>query len=133
VFSFRTTTLSLGLVKSKSSFHRDPLLRNGQLLCFPFGQRPSPWDWSSPYPPYIKALSDGMVIDFFLYIKALSDGMVIDFFLYIKALSDGMVIDFFLYIKALSDGMDIVFFLYIKTLSDRMVIDFFLYIKTLSN
>ena len=41
-FSLRTTTLSLGLVKSRSSFHCDPLLRNGQLLCSPFGQRPSP-------------------------------------------------------------------------------------------
>jgi len=30
-FSFQTTTLSLGLVKSKSSFPHDPLLRIGQL------------------------------------------------------------------------------------------------------
>jgi len=46
------TTLSLGLVKSKSSFHRDPLLMNGQVLCSPFGQRPSPWEWLGPgYDP----------------------------------------------------------------------------------
>ncbi|QCD90277.1 hypothetical protein DEO72_LG4g1232 [Vigna unguiculata] len=41
------------------SLSRDRLLRNGQLLCSPFGQRPSPWDWSSPDPPFIKTLSNG--------------------------------------------------------------------------
>jgi len=52
-----------------------------------------------------------MVIDFFLYIKALYDGMVIDFsYVYIKVLSNGMVIEFsYVYIKALSDGMVIDF------------------------
>ena len=49
------------------SLSRDPLLRNGQLLCSPFGQRPSPWDWSSLDPPFIKALSDEMVIDFLMF------------------------------------------------------------------
>jgi len=40
-----------------------------------------------------------MVIDF-CYIKALSDGMVIDFpYVYIKALSNGMVIDFFVTLR----------------------------------
>ncbi|QCE00139.1 hypothetical protein DEO72_LG7g1425 [Vigna unguiculata] len=147
-------TLSLGLVKSRSSFHRDPLLGIGKVQILP-SSRPSPWDWSSSDPPLlttlslgmvtfcvllsdndpllgndqvrVMALSDGMVIDLFLYIKALYDGMVIDFFLYIKTLSDEMVIDFFLYIKALSDGMVIDFFLYIKTLSDGMVIDFLMF------
>ena len=45
-------TLSLGLVKSKSSFHHDPFLMNGQVLCSPFRQRPSPWEWLGPsYDP----------------------------------------------------------------------------------
>ena len=78
----------------------DPLLRIGQVqILF-----------------YIKALSDGMVIDFlmftsrpspmewslifFLHIKALSNGMVIDF-CHIKALSDGMVIDFLMFTSRL--------------------------------
>ena len=52
-------------------------------------------EWSLIFFVYIKALSDGMVIDFLVYIKAFSDGMVIYFLLHIKALSDGMVIDFF--------------------------------------
>ena len=65
-------------------------------------------EWSLIFFLYMKALSDGMVIDFLMFtarpspvewslfsffIKALYNGMVIDF-CHIKALSDGMVIDF---------------------------------------
>jgi len=99
-------------------------------MCSPFGQQPSPWDWSSSDPFFFlhqgPLLGIGQVQIFF-FIKALSDGMVIVFFLYIKTLSDGMVIDFFLFIKTLSDGMVIDFFLYIKALSDGMVIDFLMF------
>jgi len=62
-----------------------------------FTARPSPMEWSL-FSFFIKALSNGMVIDF-CHIKALSDGMVIDFLVYIKALSNGMVIKFFVTLR----------------------------------
>jgi len=58
--------------------------------------RPSPMEWSLIFFLYIKALSDGMVIDFLMFTSRPSPmEWSLIFFLYIKALSDGMVIDFF--------------------------------------
>jgi len=70
-------TLSLGMVNSCVLLsNNDPLLRNGQVHVllldndplFGIGQvkillssRPSPWDWSSPNPPFITTLSLWMV------------------------------------------------------------------------
>ena len=71
-FSFRTTTLSLGMVKSR--------------------YRPSPLEWSNQH--CIETLSMGLVIDSFA-IKALCKAMVIDFLVASRALCEAMVIDFF--------------------------------------
>jgi len=120
-----TKPISLGPL----SLSRDPLLRNGQLLCSPVGQRPSPWDWSSLDPPFIKTLSDGMVIDFFLYIKALSDGMVIDFLMFT---SRPFPMEWSLIFLCLHQGPlwwngHWFSYVYIKALFDGMVIDFLMF------
>jgi len=52
-------------------------------------------EWSLIFFLYIKAFSDGMVIDFHMLTSRPSPmEWSLIFFLYIKALSDGMVIDF---------------------------------------
>ena len=111
------------------SLSRDPLFRNGQLLCSPFGQQPSPWDWSSPDPPLIKALSDGMVIVFFLYIQTLSDGMVIDFLMFTSRPSpmEWSLIFLCLHQGPLRLNGHWFSYVYIKALSDGMVIDFLMF------
>jgi len=120
-----TKPISLGPL----SLSRDPLLRNGQLLCSPVGQRPSPWDWSSLDPPFIKTLSDGMVIDFFLYIKALFDGMVIDFLMFTSrpSLMEWSFIFLCLHQGPLWWNGHWFSYVYIKALSDGMVIDFLMF------
>ena len=96
MFSFRTTTLSLGLVKSRSSFHQGPLRWNGHWFSY----------------VYIKALSNGMVIDFLMFTSRPSPmewSLIFLYqgplrwnghwfsYLYIKTLSDGMVINFLMF------------------------------------
>ena len=142
MFSFRRTTLSLGLVKSRSSFHQGPLRWNGH--------------WY-PYV-YIKALSDRMVIGFLMFTSRPSPMEWSLIFLclhqgplrwndhwfsyvYIKTLSDGMVIGFLMFTSRPSPmEWSLIFlclhqgplrwnghwssYVYIKALSDGMVIDF---------
>jgi len=55
-------------------------------------------EWSLIFFLYIKALFDGMVIDFLMFTSRPSPmECSLIFFLYIKALSDGMVIDFLMF------------------------------------
>ena len=106
--------------------HQGPLRWNGHWFSL-FTSRPSPMEWSLIFFLYIKALSDGMVIDFLMFTSRPSPmEWSLIFFLYIKALSDGMVIDFLMFTSRPSPmEWSLIFFVYIKALSDGMVIDFF--------
>ena len=107
-----------------------------------FASRPSPMEWSlislclhqGPLRwnghwfsyAYIKALSDGMVIVFFLYIKALSVGMVIDFLMFTSrpSLMEWLLIFLCLHQGHLRWNGHWFSYVYIKALSDGMTIDF---------
>jgi len=120
VFSFRTTTLSLKLVKSRSSFTSRPSPMEWSLIFLCLHQGPLRWNghWFSYV--YIKALYDGMVIDFLMFTSRPSPMECSLIFLclhqgplqwnghwflcHIKALSNRMVVDF-CHIKTLSYGM----------------------------
>ena len=115
MLSFRTTALSLGFVKSRSSFTARPSPMEWSLIFLCLHQGPLRWNghWFSYV--YIKALSNGMVIDFLMF-TARPSPMEWSLFsslrqgplqwngrwypyVYIKDLSDGMVIDFFVTAK----------------------------------
>jgi len=78
---------------------------------------------------YIKALSDGMVIDFLMFTSRSSpmEWSLISY-VYIKALSDGMVIDFLiLHQGPLRWNGHWFSYVYIKALSYGMIIDFLMF------
>jgi len=114
-----------------------------------FTSRPSPMEWSLIFLCHIKALSDGMVIDFLSlhqgplrwnghWFSCLHQGPLRwngHWFALFTSRPSPMEwsLIFFVYIKALSDGMVIDFLVYIKAFSDGMVIYFLLHIKALSD
>ena len=112
-FPFRRTTFSNGMVI-------DFLM---------FTSRPSPMEWSLIFLCLYQGLLQWNGHWFsYVYIKALSNGMVIDLLMFnIKALSNRMIIDFLMFTSRSSlMEWSLIFFLYNKTLFNGMVSDFFL-------
>jgi len=79
-------------------------------------------EWSLIFFLYIKALSDGMVIDFLLHIKALSDGMVINFFVTSRPSPMEWSLIFVTLIPSPMEWLSLVFTCHIMTLFTELVV-----------